>query len=224
MSLKIVAIVGLSGTGKTLLMTRLIAELKRRGFKVFAVKHGAHGFSLDPEGKDTRAFAEAGAARVAMVSPEDWAVLSREPGAGLMTVVRRFSAGADIALVEGGKGTAGIRKIEVLRAGVSGAALTPPDDLLAVVTDGPSGPAGVPAFSPAQTAALCDRILTLEEEPMAEIKLEVDGKKVPLNPFVRSFIEKTVIGMITALSGVDPEPGTIELSIRRTPQAPEKGR
>jgi hypothetical protein len=50
---------------------------------------------------------------------------------------------------------------------------------------------------------------------MADIKLEVDGREVNLNPFVRTFIEKTVLGMVTSLSGIDPEPKTISLVIDR---------
>jgi hypothetical protein len=37
-----------------------------------------------------------------------------------------------------------------------------------------------------------------------------------MNPFVRTFIERTVLGMITSLSGIDPEPKRISLLIDRT--------
>jgi hypothetical protein len=58
---------------------------------------------------------------------------------------------------------------------------------------------------------------------MAEIKLEVDGREVNLNPFVRTFIEKTILGMVTSLSGVDPEPNKISLIIERGDAAGKKG-
>ncbi len=74
-SMRIVAVVGLSESGKTRLLAGLIAEFKRRGLRTFAVKHCAHGFSLDLEGKDTWTYTQAGADGVAMVSPEDWAVV-----------------------------------------------------------------------------------------------------------------------------------------------------
>jgi hypothetical protein len=47
------------------------------------------------------------------------------------------------------------------------------------------------------------------------ISLEVDGREVNLNPFVQTFIERTVVGMVTSLSGVDPEPERISLVIDR---------
>lgn len=48
-----------------------------------------------------------------------------------------------------------------------------------------------------------------------EVTLICDGLDVPLNPFVRRFVEETVSGMVRALAGVPAEPQTIELWIRR---------
>jgi hypothetical protein len=55
------------------------------------------------------------------------------------------------------------------------------------------------------------------------ITLEVDGREVNLNPFVRTFIERTVVGMVTSLSGVDPEPERISLIIDRTGETKAQG-
>jgi len=134
----------------------------------------------------------------------------------LRAMAGRAFAGADVVLVEGGKQARGLRKIEVLRSGISDVVQTPPDELLAVVSDC-GAPAGttVPVFSFSQTVEICDLILSEKEEAMAEIKLEVDGRDINLNPFVRTFIEKTVLGMVTSLGGVDPEPRKIVLRIER---------
>jgi molybdopterin-guanine dinucleotide biosynthesis protein B len=214
--MRIVAAVGLSETGKTLLLTRLISEFKRRGLRTFAVKHCAHGFMLDTEGKDTWKYTQAGADGVAMVSSEEWAVLQRARDADLRALAGKAFDGADIVLIEGGKEARGIRKIEILRSGVSDVVQTPPDELLAVVSDrgAPPGTA-VPVFMLSQTAEICDLILSQGEDAMPEIKLEVDGREVILNPFVRTFIERTVLGMVTSLSGIDPDPRKISLVIDR---------
>jgi molybdopterin-guanine dinucleotide biosynthesis protein B len=221
--MRIVAAVGLSETGKTLLLTGLISEFKRRGLRTFAVKHCAHGFMLDMEGKDTWKYAQAGADGVAMVSSEEWAVLQRARDIDLRALAEQAFAGADIVLIEGGKETRGIRKIEVLRAGVSDVVQTAPEELLAVVSDRGAPPGTtVPVFTLKQTAETCDLILSQGEEAMPDVKLEVDGREVLLNPFVRAFIEKTVRGMVTSLSGVDPEPRKISLSIDREGPSPKK--
>lgn len=214
--MKAVAVVGLSGSGKTRLAARLVGELGRRGLRACAVKRCPHGFSLDTAGKDTEAFGRAGAAGVAMVSPEGWAALGRDADADPVRLAARAFPGADVLVVEGGKDVPGIRKIEVLRAGVSEAPVSRPGDLLALVTDGPA-PAGAaaPAFGPDDAGPLCDLILSLEEADMADIRLEVDGREVNLNPFVRTVIERTVLGMVTSLSGIDPEPRRIALVIDR---------
>ena len=214
--MRIVAVVGLSETGKTLLLTGLISEFKRRGLRTFAVKHCSHGFTLDLEGKDTWKYAQAGADGVAMISPEEWAVVGKTTDVGLRAIAERAFPGADVVLVEGGKQAPGLRKIEVLRPGISDAVQTDPEELLAVVSEGGALPgATAPVFDPSQASEICDLILSQEEDPMAEVKLEVDGRAIPLNTFVRSFIEKTVLGMVSSLSGVDPEPQKIELRIDR---------
>lgn len=214
--MKIIAVVGFSETGKTRLIARLIGELKRRGLRAYAVKRCSHGFSLDTEGKDTADFTKAGADGVAMVSPEGWAALSKSPIADVAALAGRLFPDADVILVEGGKEATGLPRIEVLRAGLSEVLLSRPDDLLAVAADFPlSDGLLVPIFKPEETAAICNLILSLEEGNVADIKLEVDGREVNLNPFVRTFIERTVLGMVTSLSGIDPEPKRISLVIDR---------
>ena len=56
----IISIVGKSGSGKTTLIEGLIAELKKRGYKVAIVKHSHHAADLDTEAKDTWRFTQAG--------------------------------------------------------------------------------------------------------------------------------------------------------------------
>lgn len=215
-AMRIVAIVGYSETGKTRLVVRLIGELKRRGLTVAAVKRCSHGFTLDTEGKDTAEFSRAGADGVAMVSPDGWAGFGGAPAVDASRLASRLFPGVDVVLVEGGKDVRGTRKIEVLRAGVAEVPVSLPGELVAVVCDGPgSVGAAVPVFGPDDVSGLTGLILSLEEGDMTEITLEVDGREVNLNAFVQTFIEKTVVGMITALSGVGPEPKRISLVIDR---------
>jgi molybdopterin-guanine dinucleotide biosynthesis protein B len=223
--MKIVAVVGLSESGKTRLVVRLIGALKRRGLRVAAVKRCSHGFALDTEGKDTADFSAAGADGVAMVSPEGWAALGQAAAVEASVLAARLFPDADVVLIEGGKDVRGTRKIEVLRAGVSDAPASPPGELVAVVSETPvPGGAAAPVFAPDDIAGIADLILSLEEGDMAEMTLEVDGREIAMNPFVQTFIEKTVVGMITSLSGVDPEPRRISLVIDRTGGAAKEGR
>ena len=214
--MRTVSVVGFSGTGKTRLVVRLVQEIKGRGLRVAAVKKCSHGFALDTEGKDSAEFSRAGADGVAMVSPEGWAAAAPQAPAEARRLASRLFPEADVIIIEGGKGVPGTPKIEVLRSGVSEVLTSHPAELLAVVSDRPlPGGASVPVLGPDETARLADLILSVEEAPMADITLEVDGRELNMNAFVKAFIERTVVGMVTSLSGVDPEPRKITLVIDR---------
>jgi molybdopterin-guanine dinucleotide biosynthesis adapter protein len=100
-----------TNSGKTYLMERLITELKKRGRKVTAVKHAMHGHAVDPEGKDTHKFAQRGADRVILFSPDGLLMYeARHPEADYLYAMA--SKDVDIVLVEGFK-SGPFRKIEV---------------------------------------------------------------------------------------------------------------
>lgn len=212
--MRIVAVVGFSESGKTRLVVRLLRELKARGLRVAAVKRCSHGFALDTEGKDTADFGRAGADGVGMISPESWAAFGDVREVDPSRLARRLFPDADVVLVEGGKELRGLRKIEVLRGG-SARPASRPDELIAVVSDPPVLGVAARVFGPDDVSGISDLILAQEEGDMADITLEVDGHDINMNAFVQSFIEKTVVGMVTSLTGVDPEPRRIRLVIDR---------
>jgi molybdopterin-guanine dinucleotide biosynthesis protein MobB len=161
--MRIVAVIGLSESGKTRLVVRLIEEFRRRGLRVAAVKRCPHGFSLDTEGKDSADFSRAGADGVALVSPGGWAAFGAAPDVDAAALAARLFPGTDVVLIEGGKDVRGIPKIEVLRAGVSDVPVSRPEELAALVADIPV-PAGfaVPVHGPEDIAGIASRILSLE--------------------------------------------------------------
>ncbi|MCK4847203.1 MAG: molybdopterin-guanine dinucleotide biosynthesis protein B, partial [Deltaproteobacteria bacterium] len=57
----IISIVGLSGSGKTTVLEKLITELSERGLKVGTIKHSCHPHPVDAPGKDSWRHREAGA-------------------------------------------------------------------------------------------------------------------------------------------------------------------
>ncbi len=100
-----------TNSGKTYLIERLITELKRRGRKVTAVKHAMHGHAVDPEGKDTFKFAQRGADRVILFSPDGLLMYeAMHPETDDLYAIA--SKDVDIVLVEGFK-SGPFRKIEV---------------------------------------------------------------------------------------------------------------
>lgn len=111
------AVVGKKHAGKTTLVVRLSAELTRRGHRVMTLKHGSHTFNLDPAATDTyRHYHEGSAERVAMASPDKFAVVMRwEQELAPQEIAARYLAEADLVLCEGFK-TSEIPKVEIFRA------------------------------------------------------------------------------------------------------------
>jgi molybdopterin-guanine dinucleotide biosynthesis protein MobB len=105
-AIPVVGFVGPSGVGKTSLVERLVAELRRRGLSVGAVKHASHGFLADRPGKDSHRFYESGADAVALISREQIATFTRaerEMGeeVSLADTLATLPAGLDLVLAEG---------------------------------------------------------------------------------------------------------------------------
>ena len=134
--MKIVAVVGPSGIGKTSLIERLIPRLKKRGLSLAVIKHGSVGFTLDPQGKDSWRFKNAGSDGVGLISPAEVAVIQRASGGDrdLELAATHFS-NMDIVLIEGRHTAARIPKVELLRKGAAESLSTPLAELAAVVSD-----------------------------------------------------------------------------------------
>lgn len=130
----IVTVVGYSDAGKTTIIEKLVPELKRRGYRVGTVKHAAHGFAVDREGKDSWRHQKAGADIVAVAGPDKIAMVINTPDETLQTL-RRMMTEVDLIVAEGFK-SARMPKLEVLRQAVHANPLFLEDpDLFALVTD-----------------------------------------------------------------------------------------
>lgn len=142
-------IVGRKHAGKTTTVVRLSAELARRGHRVMTLKHGSHTFNIDPATTDTyRHFHEGGAERVAMASPDKFALVERWAVERTPEqIVAEHLADADIVLCEGFKAHP-MPKVEIHRRAAHPEALWPdaavhPSAWKAMVTDAaPVGFAG----------------------------------------------------------------------------------
>lgn len=198
----IISVVGKSDAGKTTLLEKLIAELKRRGYRVGTVKHDTHGFEVDHPGKDSWRHAQAGSDVVVIASPNKLALIKKLESELSIDEVASYITDVDIILTEGYK-RADKPKIEVHRRAVGGDLLCSPEELLAVVTDEPLN-VPVPQFSFDDTGALADlieaRFLKKREFPL--VSVIVDGKGVPIfKDFTRRIVAETVRGMVSALQG-----------------------
>lgn len=146
-----------SGTGKTTVMERLIAELTVKGWRVGAIKNDAHRMKIDYEGKDSWRFAQAGAWSVAVLSPESYAVIQRVESSVTPNFIAAQLKGVDIILIEGFR-YGDKPKIEVVRKEQGGEILSPPGELIAVVSDYNGPKVEVPLYSFEETGELAQFI------------------------------------------------------------------
>jgi molybdopterin-guanine dinucleotide biosynthesis protein MobB len=132
----VVSIVGKSQSGKTVLMEQLIAEFKRRGYKVAALKHGRGGMEIDHPGKDSWRFAQAGSDAVLISSPDKLAFIkSVDHDLDIEEILPTVGPEFDLVLVEGFRKSK-TPKIEVHRKRLGDDLLCSPEELSAIVTDG----------------------------------------------------------------------------------------
>jgi molybdopterin-guanine dinucleotide biosynthesis adapter protein len=210
----IISIVGKSDSGKTTLIEKLVPELTRRGYRVATIKHDMHGFEVDREGKDSWRHKQAGAHTVVISSPQKIALIRDvEKDLALDEIRGRWIQDVDLILSEGYKKDIQ-PKIEVFRKEKHKKLLCTKKDNLVAIVSNQKFAVGVPCFNLEDMRGLSNFIekgfLKLKREK--EISLKVDGRPIPMTPFVRDFLTKTVKGMLSALKDCET-PEYIEIRI-----------
>jgi len=211
----IISIVGKSSSGKTTLLETLIAELKKRGYKVAIVKHSHHKDDLDTAAKDTWRFTKAGSELSAINSLDHLAIYRRvddyfDPQDISNFVLWDF----DILLTEGFKSSS-YPKIEVHRNEQGQEILTDPKLLLAVVTDKPLD-ISVPQFSHDDIAGIADIIekTIISQNDETDISLVINGAHTPVSPYLKDWLTRTLSAMIPSLQN-NGEVKNLHISLRR---------
>lgn len=210
----IVSIVGKSDSGKTTFIEKLLPELTRRGYRIATVKHDIHGFEVDREGKDSWRHKQAGAHTVIISSPQKVALIRDvEKDLRLDEIRDKLVQDVDLILSEGYKKDVQ-PKIEIFRTEKHKELLcTKEDNLVAIVSDKPFD-IGVSCFFLDDMKGVADFIekkflKSKKEEP---VSLKVNGKMIPLKPFIRDFLANSIKGMIGSLKGCE-KPKKIEIQI-----------
>jgi molybdopterin-guanine dinucleotide biosynthesis protein B len=210
----IVCIVGKSNSGKTTLIEKLVPELLRRSYRVATIKHDVHGFEVDQEGKDSWRHKRAGAHTVVISSPTKLALIRDvDHDASLAEVRDQYIREVDLVLAEGFKKN-NQPKIEVFRKEMHRDLLCTNDDTLVAISSNQAFEVGVPCFNLEDIRGLADlieeRFLRAEKTP--EVRLRVNGREIPLSPFVQKSIRGTVRGMVSSLKGCESPQG-VEIEI-----------
>lgn len=151
----VIAFSAWSGTGKTTIIEKLIPELRSRGLKIAVVKHDAHDFEIDKEGKDSWRFSRAGADVTVITSGEKTALLEQR-SLSLQDVLSRIH-GVDLILAEG-YNQENLPRIGISRKATGKGFRLPVSSCIALVTDEDSDSFPVPVFRPEEISLLADFI------------------------------------------------------------------
>ncbi len=220
MMVPVISIVGSSGSGKTTFIEKVVGELTRRGIRVGVLKHDAHGFEIDHEGKDSWRHKQAGAVTVGLSSPEKLAVIKDVKREWKPErIIASYLLDNDIVITEGYK-TGELPKLEVIRQAHSSTPATLGDStLLGYITD-------VALDTDLLTFGLDDFTVVADfiEERFVNkksdasndtVSLVVNGANVTLKPFIEDLLREAVLGMIRSLKGCE-EVEEVELRVRKS--------
>jgi molybdopterin-guanine dinucleotide biosynthesis protein B len=152
--MKIFSIAGWSGSGKTMLIKRLIESFKAKKRRVIAVKNAPDSYTLQPEAKDSAQFLRAGADEVFLIAKNELLRMSliNDPRVLLEDLKSRLQED-DIVLMEG-LYQPGVPVIEVMDAQRKKALKYPLTKIAAMVSAEKCSP-GLPCFHPDQIAEIC---------------------------------------------------------------------
>ncbi len=126
-----------SGTGKTTIIECLVRRFKKMGIRVAVIKHDAHDFEIDRNGKDSWRFSEAGADMVVLAS-EKKAVIMEHRHLELEELLLSVHD-VDIVLVEGYNDHT-LPRIGISRAATGKGFRLPVSEYAAVITDEETAP------------------------------------------------------------------------------------
>jgi molybdopterin-guanine dinucleotide biosynthesis adapter protein len=213
--MKIIAVVGSKKTGKTILVTKIVKELVKRGFSVATVKHSHHNFDL--EGKDTWLHNKAGSEFVIGSSKDETFFIIKE-GMELDNILSmvKFLKKVDYIVIEGFKHSkyakistsdfndeytfANINPMEMDESDVIFIVDQIENRSFGILKNFNCKMCGFKSCEEFIRAKVSDKAPEVEcNTDTDNILLRIDDLEIPLNPFVQSFVKNTIIGMINSL-------------------------
>ena len=178
------------------------------------IKHSSQDVELDTMNKDSWRFSRAGSEVSAISSSSKFAVFRNlEQDFGLPELSQFIGSGSDLILTEGFK-QSNHPKIEVHRKEQGKELLSPPEQLLAVVTDEPLD-IGAPQFSTDEVHKLVDFIekKLLNQRGEDDVDLFINDTYVPISPATKNLFLRTLLAMVSSKGLKNVK--SLRLSLRR---------
>ncbi|MEW6010934.1 molybdopterin-guanine dinucleotide biosynthesis protein B [Methanobacterium alkalithermotolerans] len=224
--MKIISIIGTKDTGKTTLVTRLVEKLSQKGYSVGTMKFSHVHFDLAD--KDTGKHRQAGAKIVVGTGKETFILWDHPLDVeNVISTIESYDE-IDFLVMEGFKSSRfakisvsslkdnyTIRQVDVKKLNDEKM-----DELVEIIEKRSYGllqdlnckKCGFEScadFSQAKLQGLAPEVDCKSQFKQA--LLEVNGKRIPLNPFVQNIIAKTITGMINSLDKDSDDIDTIKI-------------
>ena len=215
----IVAVIGSKSSGKTTIVETLVKQLTKEGYNVATVKHiPEKDFSIDTEGKDTWRHAKAGAKKVISIAPNEVAIIHKVKTEKLtLEDIIQHCQEADVVILEGFRKLVGtqpnvfkIITVKNLEEAIEASKTFKP--IIAFSgTAAQSLPKDKLNYPVVDALNEAERLVSLVKEKMARtgrkpsegFELYINGKKVPLKPFVQRIMKSSILAMASNLKGVE---------------------
>ena len=224
----IIAVCGYSDSGKTSFIEQLLPHLEE--YRVAVIKH-TNQERIDTAGKDTARYRAAGARASALIASEETTVFL-SGGGEVDRLVEMLDA--EVVLLEGFK-TSDYEKIWLGDGRGSNVVLQDPSiqaaisyirrkaDVERALRQLPGLDCGDCDYRSCQelAQAVAAGDATVEDCIVSHggVLVTVDGTVIPLKPFVQSFVEGTVRGMLQSLKGVEDTMGkTVQITLPGGPR------
>ncbi|QHN05695.1 molybdopterin-guanine dinucleotide biosynthesis protein B [Methanothermobacter sp. THM-1] len=224
--MKIVGVTGTKNTGKTTLVEKIVEGLSGEGYHVATLKHSHKSF--DFPGRDTDRHRKAGAEIVAGSGRETFILVDREMDFDEIIAAIDILDSVDFIVVEGfesmeyaniSTSTPNEFTVKV----VDPFKLEDVDELIAIIKKrsygllqgldcGKCGFESCREFAAAKVRGDADEVDCRSQPDRALLK--INGKPVPLNPFVQNFVSKAVLGMVDALDTENLKIEKVDLIIK----------
>lgn len=210
----IISFVGKSNSGKTTLLEKLIAELKKRGYRLGVIKHSFQEVELDTPGKDSWRMAQAGSDAVGLSSGGRFMLTRKVASDTPLERLAGMVGDVDILLAEGFKGGMS-PKIEVHRREQGKDLVSPPEHLFALVTDEPMQ-VSIPQYTPDDISGIATLIeqTYLARSAEEEVMVTANDTSVYLKPYVEETFARVLMALVSTLKGVG-DMKNVEVVFRR---------
>ncbi len=216
-----IAVVGSRKSGKTTTVEVIVRELTKKGYRVATVKHVHEpNFTFDARGKDTWRHAQAGASIIVGVAAEEIVVIRKRDTSGytLGDITQIFCRDVtDVIVLEGFRDlvaqdltvpkvvTAKTKEdieeaLKLFKPIVAFAGLIASNEVAALrvpYVDVKAEPEKLTEIIDKRVA----KIVQKRRESKETISITVNGKTLPLNPYVQKVTRNVLFGIVSTLKG-----------------------